>query len=166
MIRNRSSRGHERRRSQTRRPTVTAPGVTASLWHCGMKVHVGTDRRGIVHTLTTTAANASDIGQRANLLHGAEREVYGDQAYWCEAHRQAALSRRIRYRVNRRGNHGHKLTRYERAINRIRSATRARAEHVFHAVKKLSDFTKVRYRGLAKNAARLLPPSPWRTCTW
>jgi len=124
-------------------------------WHFGMKVHVGTDRRGIVHTLTTTAANASDIGQMANLLHGAEREVYGDQAYWCEAHRQAALSRGIRYRVNRRGNHGHKLTRYERAINRIRSATRARAEHVFHVVKNLWGFTKVRYRGLAKNTARL-----------
>jgi IS5 family transposase len=124
-------------------------------WHFGMKVHVGTDRRGIVHTLTTTAANASDIGQMANLLHGAEREVYGDQAYWCEAHRQAAISRGIRYRVNRRGNHGHKLTRYERAINRIRSATRARAEHVFHVVKNLWGFTKVRYRGLAKNTARL-----------
>lgn len=124
-------------------------------WHFGMKVHVGTDRRGIVHTLTTTAANASDIGQMANLLHGAERAVYGDQAYWCEAHRQAALSRGIRYRVNRRGNHGHKLTRYERAINRIRSATRARAEHVFHVVKNLWGFTKVRYRGLRKNTARV-----------
>ena len=26
-------------------------------WHFGMKAHVGTDRRGIVHSLTTTAAN-------------------------------------------------------------------------------------------------------------
>ena len=32
-------------------------------WHFGMKAHVGTDRRGIVHTLTTTAANTSDITQ-------------------------------------------------------------------------------------------------------
>ncbi len=124
-------------------------------WHFGMKAHVGTDRRGIVHTLVTTSANASDIGQMANLLHGQERGVFGDQAYWCEAQRQAALSRGIRYRVNRRGNHGHKLTRYERTLNRIRSATRARAEHAFHVVKNLWGFTKVRYRGLAKNTARL-----------
>jgi IS5 family transposase len=89
-----------------------------------MKAHVGTDRRGIVHSLVTTAANESDISQMGQLLHGSEREVYGDQAYWSEAHRQAALSRGIR------------------------SATRARC-HVFHVVKNLWGFTKVRYRGLA-----------------
>jgi IS5 family transposase len=35
-----------------------------------MKAHVGIDRRGIVHSLVTTAANASDIGQMVHLLHG------------------------------------------------------------------------------------------------
>jgi IS5 family transposase len=124
-------------------------------WHFGMKAHIGTDPRGIVHTLVTTSANESDIGQMGHLLHGAERVVYGDQAYWSAAHRQSALCRGIRYCINRRGNHGHKLTHYERAINRIRSATRARVEHVFHVVKNLWGFTKVRYRGLAKNTARL-----------
>ncbi len=34
-------------------------------------------------------------------------------------------------------------------------ATRARGEHAFHVVKRLWGFTKVRYRGLAKNTARL-----------
>ncbi len=124
-------------------------------WRFGMKAHIGTDRRGIVHSLVTTPANESDVSQMRHLLHGAEREVYGDQAYWSEAHRQAARSRGIRYRVNRRGNHGHPLTRHERLINRIRSATRARIEHAFHVVKNLWGFTKVRYRGLAKNTARL-----------
>lgn len=124
-------------------------------WHFGMKAHVGTDTRGIVHTLVTTPANESDISQMARLLHGAERVVYGDQAYWSEGHRQAARTRQIRYRINRRGNHGHKLTRYERHLNRLRSATRARGEHAFHVIKNLWGFTKVRYRGLAKNTARL-----------
>src|ERR1700728_1733447 len=45
-------------------------------WHFGMKAHVGTDRRGIVHTLVTTPANASDISQISHLLHGQEREVF------------------------------------------------------------------------------------------
>ena len=124
-------------------------------WRFGMKAHVGTDRRGIVHSLVTTPANASDISQMSRLLHGREREVYGDQAYWSEAHRQAARTRGIRYRINRRPNHGHALSRTERAINRLRSATRARGEHAFHVVKNLWGFTKVRYRGLAKNTARL-----------
>jgi IS5 family transposase len=141
--------------AKARDPEMKSGKKNTREWHFGMKAHVGTDRRGIVHTLVTTAANASDIGQMVHLLHGAEREVFGDQAYWSESHRQAARSRGIRYRVNRRGNHGHKLSRNERTINRIRSATRARAEHVFHVIKNLWGFTKVRYRGLAKNTARL-----------
>jgi transposase, IS5 family len=36
-----------------------------------------------------------------------------------------------------------------------RSVARARVEHVFHVVKRLWGFSKVRYRGLAKNTARL-----------
>ena len=49
-------------------------------WHFGMKAHIGTDKRGIVHSLTTTAANVHDSTQMAKLLHGQEREVFGDQA--------------------------------------------------------------------------------------
>ena len=121
--------------AKARDPEMKSGRKNMREWRFGMKAHVGTDRRGIVHTLVTTAANASDISQMGHLLHGAEREVYGDQAYWSEAHRQAARSRGIRYR--------------------IRSATRARCEHAFHVVKNLWGFTKVRYRGLAKNTARL-----------
>jgi IS5 family transposase len=124
-------------------------------WHFGMKAHVGTDPRGTVHSLTTTAANVSDISQMPKLLHGREREVFGDQAYWSEAHRQGALARGIRYRINRRPRYAHPLTAAQRRLNRMRSATRARGEHAFHVVKTLWGFTKVRYRGLAKNTARL-----------
>src|SRR5271163_2949557 len=83
-------------------------------WHFGMKAHIGTDRHGIVHSLSTTAANV--------------------------------------HRVNRRSRH---LSEYQRFINRRRSAARARVEHVFHVVKRLWGFNKVRYRGLAKNTVRL-----------
>jgi transposase, IS5 family len=53
-------------------------------WHFGMKLHVGTDKRGIVHTVRATDAAAADITQLPELLHGQEREVFGDQAYWKE----------------------------------------------------------------------------------
>jgi IS5 family transposase len=124
-------------------------------WHFGMKAHVGTDPRGIVHTLVTTPANVSDFSQMAHLLHGQERAVFGDQAYWSEAHRLAASARGMRYRINRRPRYAHPLTPAQRRLNRVRSATRARGEHAFHVVKTLWGFTKVRYRGLAKNTARL-----------
>ncbi len=58
-------------------------------WHFGMKLHIGADKRGIVHTVTATNAAAADITQLPALLHGQEREVFGDQAYWKEADRQA-----------------------------------------------------------------------------
>jgi len=124
-------------------------------WHFGMKAHVGTDLNGLVHTLVTTHAAASEFNQLPKLLHGQERELYGDQAYWSEFHRVAARERGIRYRVNRRPNPGRPLSEYQRRLNRLRSATRARGEHAFHVVKSLWGFTKVRYRGLAKNTARL-----------
>jgi IS5 family transposase len=56
--------------------------------------------------------------------------------------------------VNRRPNPGRPLSAYHRHLNRLRSGTRARGEHAFR-VKQLWGFTKVRYRGLAKNTARL-----------
>jgi IS5 family transposase len=144
-----------------------------------MKAHVGTDRRGIVHSLSTTAANVHDGNQMHRLLHGKEREVFGDQAYWNESHRQSALAKGIRYRINRRGT-TRPLSDYQRFINRRRSAARARVEHVFHVVKHLWGFTKVRYRGLAKNTARLFTAfalanlyllrrrllTPQGTCAW
>ena len=43
-------------------------------WHFGMKAHIGVDSAtGIVHSMTTTAANAHDITEAHNLLHGGRR---------------------------------------------------------------------------------------------
>ena len=124
-------------------------------WYFGMKLHIGTDRRGRVHRVRATHAAAADITEMPYLLHGEEHELYGDQAYWKEADRRAFEARGVRYRVNRRGPAGNRsLSERWRAINRARSRTRARGEHPFHVVKCLWGFTKVRYRGLAKNLAR------------
>src|SRR6185369_15538977 len=123
-------------------------------WHFGMKLHIGTDRKGRVHHVTATGAATADIKQLPALLHGQERELYGDQAYWKEADRQAYEARGIRYRVNRRPPGRQPRSERWRQINRARSRTRARGEHPFLIVKRLWQFAKVRYRGLAKNLAR------------
>lgn len=130
-------------------------GRKGKMWYFGMKVHVGTDPRGLVHSLTTTDAGQADIQQAPLLLHGEERVLYGDRAYWSEADRQACERAGIRYRVNRRGNKHYPMSARWLAINRARSRVRARGEHAFHVVKTLWGFTKVRYRGLAKNTARV-----------
>src|SRR5215475_9139118 len=122
-------------------------------WYFGMKLHVGADKRGIIHTVTATDARTADITQLPALLHGQEREIFGDQAYWKEADRQAFAARGVRYRVNRRPSRTPLSERW-RLINRARSRTRACGEHPFRVLKQLWGFTKVRYRGLAKNLAR------------
>ena len=106
-------------------------------WYFGMKVHTGTDKRGLTHSLTVTNAAQADIKQMPELLQGKEREVYGDQAYWKEADRRSFKERGVRYKVNRR-----------------RSKVRVRGEHGYRVVKRQWGFDKVRYRGLAKNRAR------------
>jgi transposase, IS5 family len=60
----------------------------------------------------------------------------------------------MRYRINRRPTAQRPLSERWRIINRARSRTRARGEHAFRVLKQLWGFTKVRYRGLAKNLAR------------
>lgn len=123
-------------------------------WYFGMKIHVGTDKRGVVHSLTTTHAAEADVNQLPELLHGEESEVYGDRAYWNERDRRELERLRVRYRVNRRGTRKAPVRGRWREINRSRSRVRARGEHAFHVVKRLWGFQKVRYRGLAKNTTR------------
>lgn len=109
-------------------------------WHFGMKVHVGTDRRGLVHSVVTGAAYEGDTTRLDDLLHGQERELFGDQAYWSEDHRQHCREAGIAYRVNRPAKPGGHLTEQEKKINRARSRHRARGEHAFHVVKNLWGF--------------------------
>ena len=139
--------------SQTRDPEMkqTRKGKQ---WYFGMKLHIGADTKGHVHSVIATNAAAADITQLDNLLHGEETTLYGDQAYWKEADRQDFEAAGVRYRVNRRPPGKQPLSERWRRINRARSRIRARGEHPFHTVKRLWGFAKVRYRGLAKNLAR------------
>jgi IS5 family transposase len=123
-------------------------------WFFGMKVHVGTDKSGLVHSLTTTDAAEADVMQLPALIHGEEDELYGDRAYWNEADRRDFESVGVRYLVNRRATRNRPLSQRWRKINRTRSRVRARGEHAFHVVKRLWGFNKVRYRGLLKNTTR------------
>jgi IS5 family transposase len=124
-------------------------------WHFGLKVHMGTDRRGVVHSLSVTHAAVSDLQELGPLLHGEERALFGDQAYWSEPLRQQCEAAGIRYRVNRRPTKPNPLSERWRRINRERSRTRAMGEHPNLVFKHQWGFRKVRYRGLEKNRVRI-----------
>jgi IS5 family transposase len=119
-------------------------------WYFGMKLHIGTDRRGVIHSLVTTDAAAADITQLPHLLHGQETTLYGDKAYYKAEDKLLWELDRGRYRVNKSG----KRTDRTDTINRARSKVRSVVEHPFLIIKRQWGFATVRYRGLAKNTVR------------
>lgn len=125
-------------------------------WHFGMKVHVGADAKtGVVHAAVVTAANVHDKHAVPDLLHGAETRVYGDRGYQgcTDLIKEAAPN--ARDFTNRRVRQPWGEDEVARARNRTKNRIRARVEHVFHVLKRLFGFAKVRYRGLMKNANRV-----------
>jgi transposase, IS5 family len=126
-------------------------------WHFGMKVHIGTDTKsGLVHSLVSTTAAVGDRWMLPQLLHGEEREVYGDKAYGDARDDALAKEVGLRLRTMRQARRNTPLSMRQRAINRAISSTRAKVEFAFRVVKQQFGYMKTRYRGLAKNAAHQL----------
>lgn len=145
-------------RRQTRDPEMHQPKKGGS-WYFGMKLHIGADSRsGVVHSAEVSPANTHDSKLLPQLMHGRERRLYGDTAYRGSKARQAMQSvvPQVRDFTNERGHWRQPLDERQKLKNRGKSAVRAKVEYVFLVVKKLWGFTKVRYRGLAKNRNRLL----------
>ena len=126
-------------------------------WYFGMKAHLGVDSRTkLIHAAVATPANVADSTVLPELLHGRETRVWGDQAY----RGQRAVIRRTAPRaqdfVNRRYRHRGVVDEVVRAKNRTKSKVRAKVEHPIGVIKRVFGFAKVRYRGLNKNAHRLI----------
>lgn len=124
-------------------------------WYFGMKMHIGTDTQGRVHSVVVTDAATHDSTMMDELLHGEETEIYGDKAYANQMKKAVAEASGITWRVNRKAKRGKKLSCADLAFNRKSNRMRAKVEHAFGVVKNLFGYRKVRYKGLAKNAAQV-----------
>jgi IS5 family transposase len=125
-----------------------------------MKAHIGIDAEsGLVHTVTTTAANEADVTQVADLLHGKEEEVYADSGYRGAPNRvgRKDLNWHIAARPSdiARMPEGKAKTRVREEEHR-KASIRAKVEHPFRVIKRQFGLMKVRFRGLRKNTAHLL----------
>jgi transposase, IS5 family len=125
-------------------------------WYFGMKLHIGVDSQsGLTHSAVVTAANIHDKHPLPQLLHGNEQRVYGDCAYASQQDLIQSKAPKAKDFTNERTRKpGQEVDEVKRRKNRNKSKVRARVEHVFAVVKRLWGFNKMRYRGLAKNAAR------------
>ncbi len=126
--------------------------------HFGMKAHIGVDAdTGIVHSMSTTAANAHDVTEAHNLLHGGETQVWCDAGYQGVHQREENLGREVEWQVAMRPGKRRKLDpeSAEALAEKNKASVRAKVEHPFLKVKRIFGYAKVRYRGLAKNTGRL-----------
>ena len=130
-------------------------------WHFGMKAHVGVDAAsGLVHTVIGTAGNVSDVTQAGSLLHGDESAALGDAGYQGVEKRAENLGKSVTWHVamkrsKRKALPKNKLGRMLEKLEHLKASVRAKVEHPFHVIKNLFRHRKTRYRGLAKNTARL-----------
>jgi len=126
-------------------------------WYFGMKMHVGVDSQSkVIHTVAVTPANTADCKVMGQLLHGQETRVYGDQAYKSQKAVIRAKAPKAKDFTNRQCKWKHFLLDAAiQAKNRSKSRIRARVEHSIGVIKRVFGFTKVRYRGLAKNGNRV-----------
>ncbi len=142
-------------RDRARDPEMSST-KKGNTWHFGMKAHVGADSKsGLVHTLETSTASVHDSQKAEALLHGEEKELYGDKAYADETRREQYRSKGVKWRVCLKARRGHPLSELEKSWNRSRNRVRARVEHGFGVVKHQWGYRKVRYRGLYKNTCQL-----------
>ena len=120
------------------------------------KAHVGVDSKTkIIHTAVATAANVADSTVLADLLHGEETRVWGDQAYRGQSEVIRECAPLAQDHTHRRYRYKNGIDEQERAKNRTKSSVRSKVEHPFQVMKLKFGFVKVRYRGLKKNAHQL-----------
>ena len=135
-------------------------------WYFGMKAHIGVDASsGIIHTVVTTPANAHDVTQAGNLLHGKEKWMLGDAGYQGGEKRDENKDRQINWHIamrpgKRRALPDDEIGRIDEAIEKLKARVRAKVEHPLHILKNRLGMKKTRYRGLTRRNSSPCSASP------
>ena len=143
-------------------------------WHFGMKAHIGVDSEtGIGHSMSATAANAHDVTEAHNLLHGGETVVWDDAGYQGVHKREKNLGLEVEWQVAMRPGRRRKLEpeSEEALAEKVKASVRAKSlpstpigggasvSEVEASVRIRQEPAPlqngVRYRGLMKNTERL-----------
>jgi transposase, IS5 family len=121
--------------------------------HFGYKGHVGVDQGSrIIRKAKLTTASVQDTLVFEELLSGDERAAYADKAYDKKARRADLKARGVKDRIAHRGNKHHPITPRQERRNDGIGRRRYQVEQVFACAKRLYGWSRVRYRGLVRNA--------------
>lgn len=120
----------------------------------GYKLHIAVDQgSAIVRAARLTPANVNEITIGPGLVQGDERAVWADKGYVGPTMRARLKQDRIKDRVQRRAARNRALTRREVQRNILIGRVRGRIEGVFGTLKRSYGLARMRYMGLARNAA-------------
>ena len=146
----------------------------------GIKAHVGVDKKsGLVHSVVVTPANVFDVTVASQLLHGEEKEVYGDAGYVgiekrediCEKlhdgtgeleyitkhthrrnHYYVLKKKPVVFHINQKRS---KVAPEQEFLEKAKSRIRMKVEHIFCKLKHLFKYRKTKYRTASKNEQHL-----------
>lgn len=128
----------------------------AGVWHFGLKAHIGVDAKsGLVHSVRTTSARVHDSQLLTELTHGGETMIGGDSGYANEHLKTHCRQAGVTYLITDKAHRNRPLSGRQRHRNAHKTSVRGKVEFPFRIIKHLWGHVRVRYRGLAKNAARL-----------
>jgi IS5 family transposase len=120
----------------------------------GYKAHVGVDQgSGLIRRALVTPANVHDSAVGDTLICGDETKVFGDKGYHSQERRERLKAQGIKDGIMRRGARGHLLAKKNRDRNARLARIRCQVERIFGTLKRTYGWSRVRYRGLAKNAS-------------
>lgn len=115
--------------------------------HFGMKALIGVDSTTkMIHAVVATAATVHDSAVLDDLLHGKQTRVWGERAYQGQTEKIRAFAPNAQEFTNRRCRFKNGVDEVEKAKNTTKPRVRAKVEHPFGVIKRIFDFTKLRYR--------------------
>ena len=125
--------------------------------HFGYKAHLAVDEgSGLVRQAEMSSANVHDSRLAETLVQGDEDAVFGDRAYDSQAFRESLRRRGIGEGIIWKVKHRrYPLEPWQQRLNRWAQGIRSGVERANATMKQWYGMSRVRYRGLARNACHL-----------
>lgn len=120
--------------------------------HHGYKMHIATDRAGVIKDIRTTTAKVHDSQMIDELIEEETKAVFADSGYMSQERKRSLREKGIYTGIIERRVRGQSELRAKQSRNNSRfSKIRSIVEMPFAFIKRLMSYTETRYIGLHKN---------------
>lgn len=125
-------------------------------YHFGIKAHIGVDADSkFVHSVAVTGANVADIVMADDLIDDEDDVIFADAGYQGLEKHEKTKNKTVLVAMRPGKRKQLPQNSILSRLEYLKSQIRAKVEHPFHWLKCIFGLTKLRYRGLYKNAQML-----------